>query len=48
MTSSWTWSDFFQALLGVLQWSVIVVSVAATVALVGWILSMILRKDKAK
>ncbi len=48
MKNGWTWGDFFQALVGVLQWSVIVVSVAATLALVVWILSMILRKDKAK
>ena len=48
MNGNWTWSDFFQALFGVLQWSLVIVSVTATVALVGWILMMILRKDKAK
>ena len=45
---NWTWSDFLRSLLGVIQWTVAIVSVAATLALFSWILMMILRKDKAK
>jgi hypothetical protein len=48
MTAAWTWSDFLQSAVGVVQWTVAIVSVAGTLALVGWILSMILKKDKAK
>ena len=43
----WTWTGFFQSALGVLQWSIAILSVAGTLALVGWILKMILKKDKA-
>ena len=32
--------------LGILQWSIAIVSVAGTLALVGWIIKMILKKDK--
>ena len=34
--------------LGVLQWTIAIVSVIATLALITWILAMILRKDKPK
>ena len=47
MKGDWTWSDFLQAFLGVLQWTIAIVSVAGTLALIGWILTMILKKDKA-
>jgi len=40
--------NFFQSLFGVLQWTVAVVSVVATLALFSWIAFMILKKDKAK
>ena len=48
MTAAWTWSDFFQALLGIFQWTLAIISVAGTLALISWILTMILKKDKAK
>jgi hypothetical protein len=48
MKGNWTWGDFFQALTGVLQWTIAIVSVAGTLALFGWILTMIVKKDKAK
>jgi hypothetical protein len=48
MKGDWTWGDFFQALLGVVQWTFAIVSVAGTLALLGWIVTMIMRKDKAK
>jgi hypothetical protein len=37
-----------KSLLGVLQWTIAILSVAATVALLAWILVMVLKKDKAK
>ena len=48
MNGDWTWGDLFQTLVGVLQWIVAILAVAGTVALFGWILTMILRKDKAQ
>jgi hypothetical protein len=48
MNGNWTWSGFFQSLLGVLQWTIAVVSVAGTVGLFSWIVIMVVRKDKAK
>jgi hypothetical protein len=48
MNGNWTWSGFLTAFGGVLQWTVVVISVTATLALFGWILMMILKKDKAK
>ena len=48
MKGDWTWGDFFQAVVGVVQWTIAILSVAGTLALVGWILKMILKKDKAK
>ena len=47
MNHHWTWSGFFDSLLGVVQWTVAIVSVVGTLALFGWILKMILKKDKA-
>jgi hypothetical protein len=44
----WTWSGFFQSLLGVLQWTIAILSVAGTLALLSWILMMVVKKDKAK
>jgi hypothetical protein len=37
-----------KTVFGVLQWTLAIVSVAGTLALCGWILMMILRKDKPK
>jgi hypothetical protein len=48
MNGDWTWGDLFQTLLGVLQWIVAILAVAGTLALFGWILTMIVRKDKAQ
>jgi len=36
----------FTVALGVIQWSIAIVSVAGTLALFGWILKMIVKKDK--
>jgi hypothetical protein len=48
MEGDWTWSGFFGSVLGVIQWTVAILAVAGTLALIGWILMMIFRKDKAK
>jgi hypothetical protein len=37
-----------QTVFGVIQWTIAILSVAGTLALIGWILTMILKKDKAK
>lgn len=34
--------------IGVVQWTIAIVSVAGTLALIGWILTMVFKKDKAK
>jgi hypothetical protein len=39
-------SDLFTIILGILRWTLAIASVAATLALFGWILKMILKKDK--
>jgi hypothetical protein len=41
-----TWRHIFTVALGVVQWSIAIVSIAGTLALFGWILKMILKKDK--
>jgi hypothetical protein len=46
--TDWTWGDLVQALLGILQWTIAILSVAGTLALAGWILTMFFRKDKAE
>jgi hypothetical protein len=48
MNTTWTWAGFFTSLLGVLQWTIAVLAVAGTLGLFGWIVMMIVRKDKAK
>jgi hypothetical protein len=48
MNGDWTWGDVFQAAVGVLQWTIAILAVGGTLALFGWILTMILRKDKAQ
>jgi hypothetical protein len=42
----WTWHRIFTVALGVFQWSIAIVSVAGTLALFGWIMKMIVKKDK--
>jgi hypothetical protein len=37
-----------KSVLGVLQWTIAIVSVAGTLALFSWILVMIVRKDRPK
>ena len=48
MKADWTWGGVFQSVLGVVQWTIAIVSVAGTLALIGWIFKMIVTKDKAK
>ena len=43
-----TWGGIFRSVLGILQWTIAIVSVAGTLALFGWMIMMIFRKDKAK
>ena len=43
-----TWGQIFNIGLGVLQWSIAIVSVIGTLALVGWMIKMVVTKDKAK
>jgi len=43
-----TGRGFLQILLGILQWTIAILSVAGTLALFGWMIMMIFRKDKAK
>jgi hypothetical protein len=39
-------SQIFGIVLGILRWAIAIVSVVATLALFGWILKMILKKEK--
>jgi hypothetical protein len=48
MKPGWTWGGFFFSLLGVLQWIIAALAVAGTLALFGWILLMLVRKDKPR
>jgi len=48
MSSDWTWGDVFQTLVGVLQWTIAILAGGGTLALFGWILTMVVRKDKAQ
>jgi len=41
-----TWGQIFSITLGLLQWSIAIVSVAGTLALFVWIVKMIVKKDK--
>jgi hypothetical protein len=41
-----TWGQIFSVALGLLQWSIAIVSVFGTLFLFGWILKMIVKKDK--
>ena len=43
-----TWGQILNIGLGVLQWSIAIVSVIGTLALVGWMIKMVITKDKAK
>jgi hypothetical protein len=48
MNGDWTWGDLVQTVMGVLQWTIAILAVAGTLALFGWILTMVVRKDKAQ
>jgi len=37
-----------QTILGIVQWTIVIVAVSGTLALFAWILTMIIRKDKPK
>ena len=41
-----TFERFFTIAVGIVRWTIAIVSVAGTLALAGWILKMILKKDK--
>jgi hypothetical protein len=41
-----TWAQVFSVALGLLQWSIAIVSVAGTLTLFIWIVKMIVKKDK--
>jgi hypothetical protein len=41
-----TWGRIFTIGLGLLQWTIAILSVAGTLALFGWIIRMVLKKDK--
>ena len=43
-----TWGKIIAAAVGILQRTVAIVSVLATLALLGWIFMMVVRKDKPK
>ena len=44
----WTWDAIFRGLIGVIQWILAIGAVAGTLALLGWIFSMIFKRDKAR
>jgi hypothetical protein len=41
-----TWGQIFSVALGLLQWTIAIISVFGTLLLFGWILKMIVKKDK--
>ena len=41
-----TWRQIGGIVVGLLQWTVAIVSVAGTLALFGWIIRMVIKKDK--
>jgi hypothetical protein len=41
-----TWRGIFTIVLGLLQWTIAILSVAGTLALFGWIIRMVIKKDK--
>ena len=43
---NFTWGQIFSIALGLVEWSIAIVSVFGTLFLFGWILKMILKKDK--
>ena len=43
-----TWGQIASIGLGVLQWSIAILSVVGTLALVGWMIMIVVKKDKAE
>jgi hypothetical protein len=41
-----TWGQIGAIVVGLLQWTIAIVSVAGTLALFGWIIRMVIKKDK--
>lgn len=41
-----TFDRIFRIFVGILQWIIAIVSVTGTLALVGWIIKMVVKKDK--
>jgi hypothetical protein len=41
-----SWNQIATIVLGLIQWTIAIVSVAGTLALFGWILKMFVKKDK--
>ena len=41
-----SWRDIFNIGVDLLQWAVAILSVAGTLALFGWIVMMVVKKDK--
>jgi hypothetical protein len=48
MRADWTWTSVSQAVVGVVQWTLAIVSIGGTLALFSWILVMVVKKDKPK
>ena len=40
------WRGVFDVAVGLIQWTIAIAAVLGTLALVGWILKMIVKKDK--
>ena len=41
-----SWQQIFTIVLGLLQWTIAILSVAGTLVLIGWIVRMVVKKDK--
>ena len=40
------WRQIFNIAVGLLQWTIAILAVVGTLALLGWIVIMVVRKDK--
>jgi hypothetical protein len=41
-----SWSQIFTIVVGLVRWTIAIVSIAGTLALFGWIFKMFFKKDK--
>ena len=41
-----SWDQIFGIAVGLIQWTIAIASVVGTIALVGWIIKMVVKKDK--